>query len=54
MEKKDINKILEDFREDFSLTFAEVAVISKPNNRFGYEKRVKRMDEMRREMKGVV
>ncbi len=53
MEKKDIDQMLSDFREDFELTFAEVAVISKPNDRDDYEERVIGMNRMRKEMKEV-
>ena len=53
MEKRNTNQMLSDFRKDFDLIFAEVAVISKPNDRDGYEERVRSMDKMRREMKKI-
>ena len=50
MEKRDINQMLSDFRKDFDLIFPEVAIIVKPNDIDGYEKRVRRADKIRREM----
>jgi len=51
MGKRNINQMLKAFRCDFELTYAEVAVIVKPDEISGYEKRVRRMDKIRREMK---
>jgi len=53
MEKKDTGQMLRAFRKDFELTLAETALIVKPMTP-GFEKRVRRMDRVRKEMKDVV
>jgi len=45
--------MLKAFRCDFELTYAEMAVIVKLDEISGYEKRVRRMDKIRREMKEI-
>lgn len=48
-EKRTIQQMLEDFRKDFGLNYAEVAVIAKPESP-GYKERVEKMDAIRSEM----